>query len=108
LEADAEAAAAEPQKKRGRKANLFVANQWNVSNKCAKNTDFYKYIGKFCVDEEVNKTFKILNVFENSKYSGQYFFGYVDVNSANIVDDMEYSTCKEILSAEDGFRIINE
>ncbi len=50
-----------------------------------------KQIGKFCVHEEVNKTFKILNVFENSKYSGQYFFGYyVDVNSANIFDDMEY------------------
>jgi hypothetical protein len=55
LEADADTV--NPPKKRGRKPNHYVANKWSISSKCTANTDYFNYIGKYCIDEEVDKSF---------------------------------------------------
>jgi hypothetical protein len=56
-------------------------------------------------DTEVNKTYRILNVFQNAKYPDTYFFGYCDMSCQDLLQNIDYSTCSEVLQGENGFTI---
>lgn len=78
--------------------------RWCLSTKCQTNSKYFDLVGKCIVDEDLNEVYRIINVFEHGKYPGTFFFGYANVNAVDVVENMEYSTCIEILE-EDGFRI---
>ncbi len=78
-------------------------NKWIVSNRCNSNNEYFDFIGKNIIDQEEDITYKILNVFQNPKYPGTYFFGYCDMNCKDLLENIDYSTCSEILNGENGF-----
>jgi hypothetical protein len=80
-----------------------VKNEWIVSSRNNSNSEYFEYIGKSIIDQEENKTYRILNVFQNPKYPGTYFFGYCDTICIDLLENIDYSTCSEILKGENGF-----
>ena len=87
------------------KRTKFAANRWIVCNRNKSNNSYFEYIGKNIIDTEVNKTYRILNVFQNAKYPDTYFFGYCDMSCQDLLQNIDYSTCSEVLQGENGFTI---
>ncbi len=78
------------------------SNEWQESEKYTTNIKYFDAIGKCFVDEENNKTFKIINVFQNSAYPNVFFFGYIEADDDNLAN-MDFSTCEEVLEERNGF-----